>query len=269
LESCGDANRANEANPVERIHADRIPCATSAPVSRSVALRYLMQLLTGTTFDVDAVLLDMDGTLVDSTAVVVRLWRTWAARHGVDPEAILAVSHGRRGDDVLAEFAPAGVDQEAELKWLAARALVERDGIVAFPGAAALLAALPADRIAVVTSADRELTAARMQAAALSVPRILVGADDVARGKPDPEGYQRAASLLGVDPARCLVVEDASAGLEAGRAAGARVIAVATTLSRDVLEVWDWIPDLAALRIGDDGARRRTTSAASLRVTIA
>src|SRR5689334_15572640 len=134
-----------------------------------------MQLLPGTVFDVDAVLLDMDGTLVDSTAVVVQLWRTWAARHDVDPEAILAVSHGRRGDDVLAEFAPPNVDQEAELKWLAARELVEREGIVAVPGAAALLAALPADRMAVVTSATRELTAVRMQAAALPVPQVLVG----------------------------------------------------------------------------------------------
>ena len=228
-----------------------------------------MQLLAGTSFDVDAMLLDMDGTLVDSTAVVVRLWRSWAARHGVDPEAVLAVSHGRRGDDVLAEFAPPGVDQEAELKWLAARELAERDGIVAVPGAAALLAALPPSRVAVVTSATRELTAVRMEAAGLPVPRILVGADDVTRGKPDPEGYQRAARLLGVDPARCAVVEDAPAGLEAGRAAGARVIAVATTLSRDMLDAWDWIPNLAPLRIQDDGARNSATRAARLRVTIA
>lgn len=228
-----------------------------------------MQLLAGTSFDVDAMLLDMDGTLVDSTAVVVRLWRSWAARHGVDPEAVLAVSHGRRGDDVLAEFAPPGVDQVAELKWLAARELAERDGIVAVPGAAALLAALPPRRVAVVTSATRELTAVRMEAAGLPVPRILVGADDVTRGKPDPEGYQRAARLLGVDPARCAVVEDAPAGLEAGRAAGARVIAVATTLSRDMLDAWDWIPNLAPLRIQDDGARNSATRAARLRVTIA
>ena len=227
-----------------------------------------MQLRTGTAFDVDAVLLDMDGTLVDSTAVVVRLWRSWAARHGVDPEAILAMSHGRRGDDVLAQFAPPEVDQAAELQWLAARELVERDGIVAVRGAATLLATLPVDRCAVVTSATRELTAVRMQAAALPMPRTLVGADDVVRGKPDPEGYQRAADLLDVDPARCLVIEDASAGLEAGRAIGARVIAVATTLSRDMLDAWDWIPDLASLHIGHDGARDRATRTAPLRVTI-
>src|SRR5918996_592514 len=134
-----------------------------------------MRLLPGTVFDVDAVLLDMDGTLVDSTAVVVRLWRSWAARHGVDAEAILAVSHGRRGDEVVAQFAPRGVDREAELEWLAARELVERDDIVPVPGAAALLAVLPPDRTAVVTSATRELTAVRMQAAGLRVPNFLVG----------------------------------------------------------------------------------------------
>jgi mannitol-1-/sugar-/sorbitol-6-phosphatase len=228
-----------------------------------------MQLVSGTAFDVDAVLLDMDGTLVDSTAVVVRLWRTWATRHGVDPEAVLAVSHGRRGDEVLAEFAPPGVDREAELKWLAACELLEREDIVAVPGAAALLAALPSDRMAVVTSATRELTAVRMEAAGLPVPRVLVGADDVVRGKPDPEGYKRAASLLGVDPKRCLVIEDASAGLEAGRAAGARVIAVATTLSRAMLDAWDWIPDLASLRVSVDNGGARTTGATTLGVTIA
>jgi len=228
-----------------------------------------MRLATGTSFDVDAVLLDMDGTLVDSTAVVVRLWRSWAARHDVDPEAILAMSHGRRGDDVLAQFAPPGVDQVAELEWLAARELFERDGIVAVRGAAALLAALPADRVAVVTSATRELTAVRMQAAALPVPHILVGADDVARGKPHPEGYLRAADLLHTDPARCLVIEDATAGLEAGRAAGARVIAVATTLSGARLDAWDWIPDLTALRIGGNGSRVGPTSRSPLRLTVA
>ena len=228
-----------------------------------------MRLLSGTVFDVDAVLLDMDGTLVDSTAVVVRLWRSWAARHGVDAEAILAVSHGRRGDEVVAQFAPPGVDRAAELEWLAARELLERNDIVAVPGAAALLAALPPDRTAVVTSATRELTAVRMQAARLSVPRFLVGADDVIQGKPHPEGYKRAAALLGVDPARCLVVEDAPAGLEAGRAAGARVIAVATTLSPQRLDAWDWVPDLAALRVADVSAGRADAQRPRLRVTIA
>ncbi|HKN68263.1 MAG TPA: HAD-IA family hydrolase [Gemmatimonadaceae bacterium] len=223
-----------------------------------------MRLLPGTVFDVDAVLLDMDGTLVDSTAVVVRLWRSWAARHGVDAEAILAVSHGRRGDEVVAEFAPPGVDRKAELEWLAARELIERDDIVAVPGAAELLSVLPPDCAAVVTSATRELTAVRMRAAGLRVPNFLVGADDVVHGKPHPEGYTRAAALLGVDPAHCLVVEDAPAGLEAGRAAGARVIAVATTLSPRAVDAWDWVPDLTALRIADTGARGRR-----LRVTTA
>lgn len=209
--------------------------------------RLMTRLREGCAFEVDAVLFDMDGTLVDSTAVVVRLWRQWAARHGVDPEAVLAVSHGRRGDDVVAEFALAGTDVPAEVAWLAARELTDRDGIVPVRGAAALLDALPVERVAVVTSATRQLAAVRMGAAGLAVPPVLVGADEVTRGKPDPEGYREAARRLGVDVARCLVVEDAPAGLEAGRASGARVIAVATTLPPNALEAWDWVPDLAAL----------------------
>src|ERR1043166_5765808 len=141
-----------------------------------------MRLPAGTSFDVDAVLFDMDGTLVDSTAVVAGLWRMWASRHGIDPEAILAVSHGRRGEEVMAEFAPPGIDQAADLKWLEACALVERAGIVAIRGAARLLDELPANRVAVVTSATRELTTVRMQAASLPVPQVIVGAADVVRG---------------------------------------------------------------------------------------
>ena len=223
----------------------------------------------GCAFDIDAVLFDMDGTLVDSSAVVVRLWRQWAARHGVDPEAVLAVSHGRRGDDVVAEFAPAGTDLPAEVAWLAAREVTDRNGIVAVPGAAELLEALTLERVAVVTSATRQLAAVRMAAAGLPVPPVLVGADEVARGKPDPEGYREAARRLGVEVARCLVVEDSPAGLEAGRASGARVIAVATTLPPNALEAWDWVPDLAAL-----SATRASTGAAGavdgrpLRVTV-
>lgn len=229
----------------------------------------MTRLREGDTFDVDAVLFDMDGTLVDSTAVVVRLWRQWAARHGVDPEAVLAVSHGRRGDDVVAEFAPVGTDVPAEVAWLAARELTDQDGIVRVPGAAELLEALTLERVAVVTSATRELAALRMSAAGLPVPPVLVGADEVTRGKPDPEGYREAARRLGVEVARCLVVEDAPAGLEAGRASGARVIAVATTLRPEALEAWDWVPDLAAL-----AATRATSNTADaadrrpLRVTV-
>ena len=207
------------------------------------------RLAPGTRREAEAVLFDMDGTLVDSTAVVVRLWREWAARHGVDPGAVLAVSHGRRSDDVIAEFAPPGADPAREVAAFAARELAARGGVVPVRGAAALLAALPPRRVAVVTSAPRALAAARLAAAGLAVPDVLVGAEDVARGKPDPEGYARAARALGADVARCLVVEDAPAGLAAGGAAGARGRALATTLAPAALAAWDWVPDLRAVRV--------------------
>jgi sugar-phosphatase len=130
--------------------------------------------------------------------------------------------------------------------------LTELEGLVPVPGAETLLAVLTTlgpDRVAVVTSATRALAAVRMEAAGLPVPPVLVGADEVAKGKPDSEGYRLSARRLGIDPARCLVVEDAPAGLEAGRAAGARVLAVATTLPPRALAAWDWVPDLTALAV--------------------
>ncbi len=180
---------------------------------------------------VDAVLFDIDGTLVDSTPAVERTWRTWARRHGLDAEEILRVCHGRRTEDTVAMFVPQPdvVAAAAELEHLE---LHDLDGVVALPGAADLLDGLPAERWAAVTSGSRELMCSRLSAAGLPVPEVLVAAADVMVGKPDPEGYRRAAEELGVDPAGCLVVEDAPAGIAAGRAAGATVVAVCTSHAR-------------------------------------
>lgn len=208
-----------------------------------------MRLAAGTRIEAEAVLFDMDGTLVDSTSAVERTWRRWAARHGLDSEAILAVSHGRRGAEVAAEFAPVGTDLACEDAWLREAELTEREGIVPVRGAAALLAALPPKRVAIVTSATRELALVRLALAGLPAPDVMVTAEDVTRGKPDPEGYRAAARRLGMEPGQCLVVEDAPAGLRAGRASGARVLAVATTLRPPELDEWDWTPDLAALGV--------------------
>ncbi|MDO5617535.1 HAD-IA family hydrolase [Kocuria sp.] len=185
-------------------------------------------------FEVDAILFDIDGTLVDSTSAVNRSWTTWAERHAYDAAAILAVCHGRRAADTLADFVPADqvADAEAELHGLE---MEDLDSVIPLPGAAALLGELPQDRFAAVTSGDRELMTARLAAAGVPVPTTMVTAEDVVVGKPDPQGYLLAAELLGFDAKRCLVVEDAPAGLKAGLAAGSQVLAVAT--SHDPVDV--------------------------------
>jgi sugar-phosphatase len=170
----------------------------------------------------------MDGTLVDSTQIVERHWRLFGARHGVDAAPFIAAGHGRRTSDVLAELAP-NLDAAAEAAAIDAGEEADHDGLVAVPGAAELLAGLPPGAWAVVTSAHRSLAVSRLTAVGLPVPDAMVCGDEVSRGKPDPEGYVRAAGLLGIDPADCLVLEDVPAGIAAGRAAGAVVVAVSTT----------------------------------------
>jgi sugar-phosphatase len=189
--------------------------------------------------DCDAVLFDMDGTLVDSREIVERLWLQWAAEHGLSAAAILAVAHGRRTLETIQLVAPHLATAET-----------------AVPGAAALLNALPPDRWAVVTSAGRKLAAARLAVVGLPLPRVLVGADDVARGKPSPEGYLRAAELFGVAPDRCLVLEDTPAGAQAGRAAGARVVGLRTTFPS--VDGCDFlVRDLRAIRLAETLGRAR------------
>jgi alpha-glucosidase len=178
---------------------------------------------------VEAVLLDMDGTLVDSDAAVERAWTTWAAEYGVDPAAVLAIAHGSPADRTVRRIRP-DLDEEG-VAAAAARDLVlqyeDVSDVVATEGAAELVATLDRLRLpwAVVTSADARLAKARLDAAGIVAP-LVVTVDDIAAGKPDPEGYLLAAARLGVDPARCLVVEDAEPGIVAGRAAGARVAAL-------------------------------------------
>jgi sugar-phosphatase len=168
----------------------------------------------------------MDGVLVDSRAAVVRSWAVWGERHGLDGEAIVEANHGRPAAAVVAEVLPAGADADAEADRLEDIEVEDTDGVVALPGAADVLA-LPV--VAVVTSCTLRLARARLGAAGLPEPAVLVTADMVARGKPAPDPYLLAAERLGVDPADCVVLEDAPAGIAAGRAAGMAVWAVATT----------------------------------------
>jgi sugar-phosphatase len=175
-------------------------------------------------------LFDMDGTLVDSHAVVEAVWSEFGERHGLDPAAILAYAHGRQAVDTVAHFLPeVPAAKRAELvAGLVAEEVTRTDGIVEVPGAAALLTALAEAGIpvAIVTSAPRELAVVRLRAAGVPVPAVLVAAEDVSRGKPDPQGYLLAAERLGVPIERCVVFEDAEAGLLAAAASGGRVVVV-------------------------------------------
>lgn len=175
-----------------------------------------------------AVLLDMDGTLVDSTAVVERLWVEWARPHGIAPSRVLEVVHGRQGHQSMAIMLPErdhAINLRENEVMLATEA-EDVDGVVEIPGAGVFLEALRSFPHAIVTSANVPLMTARMTAAALSVPPIYVTAESVSASKPHPEGFLLGASLLGADAADCVVFEDSAAGVQAGKAAGMRVIGV-------------------------------------------
>jgi sugar-phosphatase len=209
----------------------------------------------------DAVLFDMDGTLVDSTACVVRQWTLWARQHGLDVAQILEVSHGRRTIETMRDVAPhLAIEEEAAR--FEENELNDREGILAIQGAQALLNRMPPAQWAVVTSASRALATVRLECAGLPVPPVLISSGDVERGKPDPEGYLLAAHRLGVAARRCLVIEDTPAGLEAARAAGMEVLAVTTTYSCQDLSDAPCIPDFTRVHIVNGSPSRE------LRITI-
>ncbi|WP_242892075.1 HAD-IA family hydrolase [Actinomadura litoris] len=175
-----------------------------------------------------AVLFDVDGTLVDSTPLIESAAREWAAEYGIDPDEYLVGSHGRRTSDRVADFLPAEEVGAATAR-LDELEAARSDGITALPGVHDLLASLDGLPWAMVTSMDREQVAVRTRVAGVPLPDVVVTAEDVVLGKPDPSGYLLAAERLGVEPSGCLVFEDAPAGVAAGRAAGATVVAVTTS----------------------------------------
>jgi mannitol-1-/sugar-/sorbitol-6-phosphatase len=181
-----------------------------------------------------AILFDLDGVLVDSTACIERHWRNWAEKNNLDLGAILRVSTGRRTEDTIRLVAP-HLEVEEEAARIAEQEAVDTDGVLEIEGAARLLRMLPAGAWAVVTSGPTKSSLARLARAGLPVPTVVVTAEDVKRGKPDPEPYLVAAVRLGVAPAECVVVEDAPAGIQSAHAAGMRVIAVASTHPVDEL----------------------------------
>ena len=175
-----------------------------------------------------AILFDLDGVLVDSRRCVERVWRIWARERTLDPDRFIRESYGRRTSETLSMVAPE-LDAAAETAVLDAMEEVETEGLVATAGALDLLRQLPAGRWAIVTSGSRPVATLRLRTAGLPVPEVFVTGEEVRRGKPDPEPYLTAATRMTLSPSDCLVIEDAPAGVEAGVAAGMKVLAVATT----------------------------------------
>lgn len=176
-----------------------------------------------------AFLFDMDGTLLNSIAAAERVWSIWAERHGLDVAAFLKTIHGARAIDTITRQALPGVDPEVEAQWITEAELNDVEGVVAIPGAVDFLNSLPGNQWALVTSAPRELALRRLQAAGIAPPAVLVTAEDVAIGKPNPACYVLGAQRLGVPVQECLVFEDATVGIRAGEAAGADVMVVTST----------------------------------------
>lgn len=175
-----------------------------------------------------AILFDLDGVLVNSIAVVERQWRLWAMRHGLDPDYVIEVAHGHRTVETVTIVLPNG-NHAAEAAAVERAEIEDISGLTAGAGAAQLIAKLPSSRWGVVTSGTRALATARLRAVGLPLPVQMVPADEVTKGKPDPEPYLKGASLLGVSPKDCLVFEDAPTGVRAAKAAGMRVFGIPGT----------------------------------------
>ena len=210
-------------------------------------------------------LIDMDGTLVDSDAVVERVWRDWAAAKGLDADEVLRIAHGRQGHETMATLLP---DRPAELnheenRALLARETAELDGVVPVPGASAFMAALARVPHALVTSADIALATARMGAAGVRMPDARITAESVSASKPDPEGFLKGAAELGIPPQDCVAFEDSGAGIAAARAAGMRVVGVGVRAS--AYGPTAHVTDLTRLRVEplpDGGVRLHFTDRA-------
>jgi sugar-phosphatase len=204
-----------------------------------------------------AVIFDMDGTLIDSIPVVIRSWLRWAEEHDLDPRELQGF-HGVPAAAIVAELLPAH-RHESALGRINELELADTEGITVLPGAAEALAALAPSLCAIATSCSTPLAAARIEATGLQVPRVLVTADDVERGKPHPDPFLLAAERLGVDAAECLVVEDAPGGLAAAHAAGCATLAVTTTTPPHELFADAVVTNLGdvSFQAGHDGARVR------------
>lgn len=224
--------------------------------------------MTSTSIRCRGVLFDLDGVLVDSTPAVARVWAWWALQHGFkDPDEIVRLAHGRPSIDSIRELLP-HADHDAENREVEAREIEDTDGVIPLPGTLELLQVIPQEKWAIVTSCTRRLAEVRIATAGLPKPKYMVTSTDITNGKPHPEPYLKGAKILGATGAECVVIEDAPAGIRAGKAAGAHVVALRTTAGDAELREagGDWIVnDCADLSVdlGKDGEeflflRRRT-----------
>jgi sugar-phosphatase len=198
-----------------------------------------------------ALLFDMDGVLIDSTPAVARVWTRFALRHGFDPAEVVHRAHGRPSIMTVREYLPHG-DHLAENKEIERGEIADLEGIVPLPGTRELLSALPAGRWTIVTSCSRRLAEVRLKTSGLRRPEVFVTSSDITNGKPAPDPYLKGAEVLGFAAKACVVVEDAPAGVSSGKAAGARVIGLCTTMpSREIRDAGaDWVlRDCAAISL--------------------
>jgi sugar-phosphatase len=206
------------------------------------------------TFSCSAILFDLDGVLCDSTRAVDREWREWAARKGVDGDAIMAIAHGVRTVEVIRRVAPQ-LDAEAEAAAIEDHEAGDQSGVTVMPGAVELVKSIPQGRWGVVTSGSRLLATNRLRYCGVPVPQVLVTSDDVANGKPHPEPYLKGAEGLGFAPAECLVIEDAPAGIQSARAGGMNVIGITSTYAAERLAEADAVVRaLAQIKVTANGA---------------
>lgn len=184
--------------------------------------------------NIQGILFDMDGTLLNSIQAVENSWRGWSRRHGLDEDLVVKTAHGRPARDTIALLAPQS-NQQAEAEWVL-QAELNDPGVVPIPGALEFLQQLRTIPWGIVTSANRSLATYRLDLVGLPIPQVFITVEDVTVGKPDPQGYLLGAKQLGLRPADCLVVEDTPAGLMAGKRAGMRLMGIGTTFGKDELE---------------------------------
>jgi mannitol-1-/sugar-/sorbitol-6-phosphatase len=189
-----------------------------------------------------ALLFDMDGVLINSTPAVARVWSHWAVERGFDPVEVVGRAHGRPSLTTVREYLP-HADHELENREVERREIEDVEGVLQLPGVSELLAGLPEDRWTIVTSCTRRLAEVRIRAAGLPLPPKMVTSNDITHGKPHPDPYLKGASILGFPAEDCIVVEDAPAGVRSGKAAGARVIGLKTTVQEAELREAgaDWV----------------------------